>query len=160
MLRRVALGWALTFLAAALPASQAQAQAQDAKSFAQDLLDRGAKLFNAKDAAVMAATYLQDAEFALVSRSEGASDFNVETTRGREAIERYYAKLYSDSQKPFAAKNVVEYAHFIGANLLVIHGNFTTGTNPNDNPMPFIQVRAKQDGKWLIMSLQLFLVSE
>jgi hypothetical protein len=40
----------------------ARAEDKDAKTLAQDILDKGAALFDKRDAAAMAATYTEDAQ--------------------------------------------------------------------------------------------------
>ncbi len=131
----------------------------DAKQLAQAILTKGAALFDTRDAAAMAATYIEDAELSLVIKDKGTGTFKAQVTRGRSAIERGYQNIFKDRKAGTTSRNVVEYAHFVGTDLLIIHGTFTLDVS-QEVSFPFVQVRAKQGEKWLIMSLQLFVIAE
>jgi hypothetical protein len=148
---------ALTLLVlAAAPA----ARAEDAKTLAQNLLDKGAALFNTRDPAAMAATYVPDAELKLFLKDSESGQFKAEVSHGRAAIEQAYANLFKDVDRALQSRNVVEYAHFIGTDLLVIHGTFNPDLPNFDKKVPFVQVRTKQGDAWRILSLHLFVVPE
>ncbi len=131
----------------------------DAKQLAQAILTKGAALFDTRDAAAMAATYIEDAELSLVIKDKGTGTFKAQVTRGRSAIERGYQNIFKDRKAGTRSRNVVEYAHFVGTDLLIIHGTFTLDVS-QEVSFPFVQVRTKQGEKWLIMSVQLFVIAE
>jgi hypothetical protein len=131
----------------------------DAKALAQDILTKGAALFDTRNAAAMAATYTEDAEITLFSKDKDTGHYKAQVTRGRTAIEQGYQEILKNRNPGATSRNIVEYARFAGPSLLIIHGTFALDDSQGD-PVPFVQVRAKKDDKWLIMSLQLFVVSE
>jgi hypothetical protein len=150
----------LTTLSLALLVPMAAKAAEpDAKQVAQDILTRGAALFDTRDAAAIARTYAEDAELSLVGKDKDTGAYKASVTRGRSAIERFYHNLYRSEKPGTKSRNVVEFAHFIGDDLLIIHGTFRPDIS-RGGPFPFVQVRAKRGDQWLIVSLQLFLVSE
>lgn len=130
--------------------------ATEAKTLAQDILTKGAALFDTRDAAAMAATYTEEAEFTLISKDKDTGRFKAENTHGRTAIERFYQDFFKDRKPGTMSRNVVEYARLVGTDLLIIHGNFTPDVAQGD-ALPFVQVRIKDGDQWLIMSLQLVL---
>jgi hypothetical protein len=131
----------------------------DAKQLDQAILTKGATLFDTRDAAVMAATYIEDAELSLVFKDKNTGTYKVQVTRGRSAIVRGYQNIFKDRKPGTTSRNIVEYAHFVGTDPLIIHGTFTLDVG-QEGSFPFVQVRAKQGEKWLIINLQLFVVSE
>jgi hypothetical protein len=140
---------------AALFVASAADSAQDARSLTQDILTKGAALFDARDAAVMAATYAENAEVTAYSKDNETGALKVDTRRGRADIRKLYADLFKDRSPSARCRNVVEDAHFAGPDLLVIRGTFIVDV-ADEHPLPFIQVRTKQGDKWLILNLQLF----
>ena len=112
---------ALVLLAA--PAA-APAQDDDALALARDILDRGAAPFDTRDAAAMAATYVEDGEIILIKRDSDTDRITLETTRGRAAIEKGYADLFRDRQPDHRSRNTVASARFLGRDLLLIEGRF------------------------------------
>ena len=136
-----------------------RADDQDARRVAQETLDKGASLFDARDAAGLAATYTEDAELTAIFKDQGAGTFRTQVVRGRDAIEKAYQNLFKDGRGETKSRNRVEYAHFVGPDLLIIHGQFQPDTK-QENQIPFVQVRTKKGDGWLMMSLQLFIVSE
>ncbi len=150
--------FAILSLALLLPTA-APADDMDAKKSAQDILTKGAALFDMRDAAAMAATYIEDAEGIVVIKDKDTGTYKTQVTRGRSAIERGYQNIFKDRKPGTTSRNVVEFAHFVGTDLLIIHGAFTLDVSQGVS-FPFVQVRAKKGDKWLIMSLQLFVVSE
>jgi hypothetical protein len=149
--------YAILGLAFMVPIS-APARGQDAKVLAQDILDKGAALFDKKDAGAMAATYVEDAELSLIDKDQSTGTYKSQVTRGRDAIERFYEKIFADRKEGAKARNVVESAYLIGSDLMVIHGRFAPDADSGGR-YPFIQVRTKRNDRWLIMNLQLFIVS-
>jgi hypothetical protein len=149
----------LTLALVLLVPMAAKAGERDAKRVAQDLLTRGAALFDARDAAAIAGTYADDAELSLIGKDNVRGTYKASVTRGRSAIERFYQHLYRGESSGTTSRNVVEFSHFVGDDLLIIHGTFQPDIS-RGGPIPFVQVRARQGDKWLILSLHLFLVSE
>jgi ketosteroid isomerase-like protein len=148
--------FALLSAALLLPVA-ALADDQDPKRLAQDLLDKGAALFDARDTAQLAATYTEDAEICVVGKDQDSGTYKTQTTRGRQAIERAYQTLFKDGRAGTKSRNQVEFAHFIAPDLLLIHGHFQPDTD-QEGKVPFVQVRLKREDKWLLMGLQLFIV--
>jgi hypothetical protein len=107
----------------------------------------------------MAATYTEDAELTLVAKDKGTGEYKPQDTRGRAAVQRFYQDLFKDQKPGTRSRNMVEFAHFVGGDLLIIHGTFTPDVDQG-GAFPFVQVRAKAGERWLIMSLQVFVVSE
>ena len=153
MARFVILSLALLF------PTMAPAAETDAKQLAQDILTKGAALFDTRDAAAMAATYAEDAEGSLILKDKDTGKYKVQVSRGRSAIEQGYQNIFKTRKAGTTSRNVVEYAHFVGTDLLIIHGTFTLDVSQGVS-FPFVQVREKQGDKWLILSLQVFVVDE
>ena len=149
----------ITAAVAALALQSTTARAEDdAKTLAQGILKEGAAIFDKKDAAAIAATYVEEATLQVVSRKESDSGFKVETTTGRAEIEQFYAKLYENNKdKKTTSRNVVESAKFIAPDVLSVEGKFAPDVDAGDS-YSFIQVRVKQDGVWRIQALQFFIV--
>jgi hypothetical protein len=146
-------------LCLALLLAPAPDSTQDAKGLAQEILTKGAALFDTRDAAAMAATYADNAVITVYTKDRDTGTYKVETTRGRAAIEKGYADLFKDRDPSTRSRNVVEDARFVGPELLLIHGTFTVDTNQGGS-IRFVQVRVKQGDAWLILGLQLIVVSE
>jgi ketosteroid isomerase-like protein len=158
---------ALAVMAFALPLAlltgPAVAADDDAKAIAEKFLAAGAKMFDAKDAAGLAATYTDDAVITAISREDKSTTgkLKIEVTRGRADIE----KAYRDMFKPdavFHAKNTVKQAHLLAPDVLVVAGEFDLDTQaPESIKVTFIQVRTKQGDAWKIVSLEvLFLLDK
>ncbi|MDR3638607.1 MAG: hypothetical protein P4L84_32680 [Isosphaeraceae bacterium] len=151
--------YAFLALALLLPAVASAADAEaEAKVLAQDILTKGAALFDTRDASAMAATYVEEAELSLISKDKDTGRFKAENTHGRTSIERFYQDLFKDRKPGTTSRNVVEYARFVGTDVLIIHGKFTLDVTQGD-ALPFVQVRVKDGDKWLIMNLQIVLPS-
>ena len=149
---RVALAVTLSL---SLPAHAAD---EDAKMAAVKLLAAGAKLFDAKDAKGLAATYTDDAVIRAVSRDNDTRELKTEDYHGRDAINKAYDKVF-DNDAIFHAKNTIEYVQQPGPDVLVIAGHFVPDTQASDPiKVPFVQVRKKQGDAWKISTLQLFLL--
>ena len=154
-MRYATLSAALLLLAS--PA--ARAQEAEAKALAQEILDQGAALYDKEDAAAMAATYTDDAELILIAKDQSSGAYRTQVTRGRGAIQSFYQKLFDDRPAGAKAKNMVEFAHRIGPDLLLIHGRFSPNGDQG-SPIPFTQVRTRQGDRWLILNLQVYVVNE
>lgn len=145
----------LLTVGAALIVAPAVASTQDAQGLARDLLTRGAVLFDARDAAAIAATYAENAEVTAYSKDNETGALKVDTGRGRADVQKFYADLFKGLAPSARCRNAVEDAHFAGPDLLVIRGTFIVDV-ADEHPLPFIQVRTKRGDKWLILNLQLF----
>lgn len=137
----------------------ARGEDQDAKSLAQTILDKGAALFDKRDAAAMAATYTDDAQLEWIEKDSTAGGIKIDVKKGREEIEAIYHDLFKDAKEATTSKNTVEYARLISSDLILIEGDFQPNVS-NDAKFHFVQMRLKKDDKWLIRSLQLFVIGK
>ena len=137
----------------------ARADDEDAKTLAQGILDKGAALFDKRDAAAMAATYTEDAQLEWIEKDSASGGIKIDTKKGREEIEAVYRDLFKESKEATTSKNTVEYARFVGSEFLVIEGDFQPNV-ANEGRFHFIQLRLKQGDKWLMRSLQLFVIAK
>jgi hypothetical protein len=152
----------LAFFAVAVTlclSNMVRADEKDAKTVAQDVLDKGAVLFDKRDAAVMAATYTEDAQLEWVEKDSATGGIKIDVKKGRQEIETLYHDLFKDAKEATTSKNTVEFARFIGTELMVIQGVFQPNT-AKEGTFPFVQVRVKQGDKWLMRSLQLFVIAK
>ncbi|MBX6314610.1 MAG: hypothetical protein IRY99_17105 [Isosphaeraceae bacterium] len=133
-----------------------RAQEPDARKLAQEILDKGAALFDTRDAAAMAATYTEDAKIFWVGKNQDTGQYQIDVKDGRSQIEDLYRNLFKD-RKRTTSRNTVEFARFVAPDLLVIQGYFEPDIHRADK-FPFVQVRVKQGDKWLMMSLRLFVL--
>lgn len=153
---------ALTFLAVAFTlclSLSARADDKDAKTLAQDVLEKGAALFDKRDAAAMAATYTEDAQLEWFEKDSATGGIKIDVKKGREEIELLYRDFFKDAKEATTSKNTVEFARFVTGELMVIQGVFQPNV-ANDAKFPFVQLRVKQGEKWLMRSLQLFVIAK
>ncbi len=143
-----------TLITALLLAAPADAP-QDPKALAQDLLTKGAALFDQHDPATMAATYVEDAEVNLYIRDKNNGSIKTDTRRGRSNIQEGYVDVFKNATPTMKSRNVVTSAEMLESGLLVIHGTFTPDTAKPDS-VSFVQVRIKDGDTWRILNLQLF----
>lgn len=141
----------LALMIATLP-SFVRAADDDAKAVSQALLDKGAALFSDKDAPSLAKTYTDDAELVVVLKSP--SETKTEVKRGLTEIEDFYRSLFKNND-PIRAKNTVEYAHYIGPDLLMIAGVFEV-TQGETLQVRFVQIREKRGDSWKIHHLRAY----
>jgi hypothetical protein len=146
---------ALLTLALFIP-STAWTQETDAKKLAQDILDKGSALYDTQNAAAMAATYTEDAKILWFSKSDTGA-VQLEVKNGRAEIEDVYHNMYRNSSEKTTSRNIVESAQLIAPDLLIIQGRFQPNV-ANPGKLPFVQVRVKEGDKWLMKSLQLFVI--
>ena len=136
----------------------ASASAEDAKAIAVKVTNAGAVLFDARDSKGLSLTYAEDARLEIISRDKDTGDLKTETRVGRAEIEAYYQQHFK-SDSPIHARNQVEYARLLDPDLLTISGIFEPNTESSEAfKLPFNQVRARQNGEWRIVSLQLFIM--
>jgi hypothetical protein len=136
-----------------------RAQDKDAKTVAQEVLDKGSALFDTRDAVAMAATYTEDAELLWIDKDSTTGEIKVSVKKDRTEIESLYRDLFKDAKEKTTSKNTVEYARFVGADLIVIHGVFQPDVD-KQGKFPFVQMRLKQGEKWVIKNLQLYVISQ
>jgi hypothetical protein len=136
-----------------------KAQDKDAKTVAQEVLDKGSALFDTRDAVAMAATYTEDAELLWIDKDSTTGEIKVSVKKDRTEIESLYRDLFKDAKEKTTSKNTVEYARFVGADLVVIHGVFQPDVD-KQSKFPFVQMRLKQGEKWVIKNLQLYVISQ
>lgn len=148
---------AVALIALSVPFA-AQARAQDAKSLAQEILDKGSALFDAKDAAALAATYTEEARIIWIERDKDTGAYVFQRKRGRNEIEALYRDLLKGSTEQTTSRNNVEFARFVAPDLMVVNGTFEPNI-ADAGSYRFVQVRIKQGGKWLMSSLRIFIVS-
>jgi hypothetical protein len=137
----------------------ARADDQDAKTIAQGILDKGSALFDKRDAAEMAATYTEDAQLEWIEKDSATGGIKIDMRKGREEIETLYRDLFKDMKEPTTSKNTVEYAKFLGSGLMIIEGDFQLNV-ASEGKFHFVQLRLKQGDKWLMRSLQLFIIAK
>ena len=88
--------------------SSAPDPTQDAKSLAQDILTKGAALFDSRDAAAMAATYTEKAQVTAYSRDDETGALKTETGRGRADVQKFYAELSAVMKLPDVRQKLIE----------------------------------------------------
>jgi hypothetical protein len=166
MARWIGSGWQLGLALAlcGLISGGGNAIAQDAKAkneakaLAQEILDKGAALFDTKDAAAMARTYTASAELHIITRDESSGTFQIETIRGRDAIRDQYARVFDGTaDQKTTSRNVVEYAEKVGDDVLVIHGTFAPNV-ADSGRFAFSQTRVRIDDQWKILLLDLYII--
>jgi ketosteroid isomerase-like protein len=150
----------LAVLAVALPLSFSlrPAAADEAQAQAEKLLTAGAKMFDAKDAKGLAATYTDDAVITSLTRDKNSREIKTQTYIGRETIEKTYVDMFK-GDATLHAKNTIKHVYQIAPDVLAIAGEFSPDTQASDPiKIPFVQVRVKQGDAWKIASLQLLLL--
>lgn len=155
---RLGLALAVVGLLGSSGSALAQEGKGEAKQLAQGILDKGAALFDTRDASAMAKTYVAGAELHIISRGESSGPFEVQVLHGRDAIREQYVKLFEgDPNAKTTSRNVVTYAQKLGDDMLVIHGHFSPNTDNGDS-YPFTQTRIRVDDQWKILQLNLYIV--
>ena len=141
-----------------LPLAPAVAAGQEtddrAKTLAQETLDRGATLFDRRDPAAMAATYIETGEIILIKRDSASDRVVSETWRGRAEIEKAYSKVFKDRLPEHRSRNTVESARFLTPDLLMIRGRFAMNRDQGDIAQ-FVQIRVREEDEWKIVTMQL-----
>src|SRR4051794_6951205 len=94
----------LLILAAALLLASSDST-RDAKGLAQDILTKGAALFDSRDAAAMSATYAENAEVTAYSKDNATGTLKVDTGRGRADIQKFYADLFKGRSPSARCRN-------------------------------------------------------
>lgn len=141
-----------TFLLATPPAA-----AEDPVAVANQILTAGAALFDKHDAAVMAATYVENGTIELFVKDRDSDSYKRDLYSGRDAIQEGYTKAFKDATPSMKSRNVVDSARFIAPTVLLIQGTFQPDTNKADT-VQFVQVRVRDGGDWKILSMQLYVL--
>ncbi len=136
-----------------------RAEEKDAKTLAQAILDKGSALFDTRDAAAMAATYTEDAQLLWIDKDGSTGEIKISVKKDRAEIESLYRDLFKDAKEKTTSKNTVEFARFVGAELMVIQGVFQPNVDKQDK-FSFVQMRVKQGDKWLMKTLQLYVIAQ
>jgi hypothetical protein len=147
----VALTMAFGFLLAPL--------ADDATQIAVKLTTDGATNFDRKDAKTLAESYTEDAMLTLVVKEKDSDGLKTEIKRGRGEIQASYESLFKDAGV-IHSHNTVEHARRINDNILVITGVFEPGLFNDAIKVAFVQTRVRQNDKWLISNMQIFLLEQ
>jgi RNA polymerase sigma factor (sigma-70 family) len=124
----------------------------EAEIIAERVLNHGATLFNAKDSAALAASYTADGTIRMMAKEDGQQ--REELKRGRAEVEQFYRDYFRDAAST-RSENIVEFARLVTPDLLIIHGRFRPDRGARE--VPFVQMRSKQEDKWLTNTLWLFL---
>jgi hypothetical protein len=135
-----------------------KAQERDAKKLAQEILDQGALMFDNRDAVAMAATYTEDAQIELITKDDSTGEIKINVKKGRAEIESLYHDVFKDAKEKATSKNFVQFARFVSPDLMIIQGVFQPNV-ANQGKFPFVQVRVKLGEKWVMKSLQFFVIS-
>jgi ketosteroid isomerase-like protein len=152
MIRPAALG----LLLVASLAPSARPDDAEAKTIAQTFLDKGSALYDAKDVAGLVATYTDDAQVIYIGKESITGDYKETIKRGRDEVEALYRDLFKDVTEKTTSRNVVDFARLVAPDLLVVQGTFQLDTTKPET-VPFVQVRIKRGGRWLLKTLHLFL---
>ena len=147
---------AILSLSLLLPAATSTAPDKDAKITAQDLLNKGAALFDTRDAAAMAETYTEDAKLTWVEKDRDSGKIKLDVKDGRREIEALYRSLWKDNTEKTTSRNTVEFAKLLAPDVMVIVGEFEP--NVDRGKYSFTQERVKVGDKWLIQSLRLYVM--
>jgi ketosteroid isomerase-like protein len=145
--------------AAVLLVAAPAARGDEALDLAKKLTTEGARLFAAKNAAALTDTYTEDARVELLSREDSTGSLKREARTGKSEVRALYDDLFKDNET-IEARNDVAYARFVGNDMLLIVGTFEMTSGGKTMKLPFVQARVRQDGQWLMVSVQLFLVGQ
>lgn len=143
----------VAFSAASIAAqSKKNGPKSEAETIAEGFLKKGSDLFDAKNAAGLAATYTEDGEVLIVSKRDGET--TEEARRGRAAIEGFYGDYFRIADT-LDSENTVETARLIAPDVIIVHGRFRPDAGKPE--WPFVQMRVKRGDRWLMSRLWLFL---
>ena len=157
-MKRIALFFFLFSTITSLPIT-ARADDKDAKATAQAVLDKGAALFDTRDAAAMAATYTEDGQILWIDKDNSTGEIRVSAKKERTEIESLYHDMFKDAKEKTTSKNTVEFARQVTPELMIIQGVFQPNIE-KDGKYPFVQTRVKVGDKWMIKNLQLYIFSQ
>ena len=141
-----------------LPAPLAD-NADEATKIAAKLTTEGAANFDRKDSKTLAESYTEDAALTLVSKDKDTGGIKTDSKRGRGEIQGFYDSLFKDAGTVHS-KNTVEHARRINDDILLITGVFEPSIPAETIKVAFVQIRVRQDDKWRISNIQLFLLED
>ena len=134
----------------------AEPKDEEAKAIAVKVTTAGATLFDAKDAAALAATFTEEARLEVTFKTKDESTSKVEVKQGRTQIEAYYREFFKNDGT-FHAKSTIEYAREISPDLILFAGTFVIDSQaPESFKIHFVQVRSKHGEDWRVVSMQVF----
>jgi hypothetical protein len=125
-----------------------------AVTLAKETLNRGATLFDKRDAAAMAATYIETAQVIIIKKASDTDRIVTETRSGRAVIEASYAEIFKDRLPEHKCRNTVESARFLNPDLLLIHGRFAFNVEQSQE-IQFVQIRVREGDQWKVATMQL-----
>lgn len=146
-------------LACIAPTLAPGADDKDARTLAQGLLDKGSALFDARDSAVMAATWAEDGRLTTFLRDEATGDLTRSVKEGRAQVEEIYRDAFRNKDNKTTSRNTVESAALLAPDLLLIRGTFEPDLS-NKGKYPFVQIRTKKGDAWLVKDLQFFVIPQ
>jgi hypothetical protein len=149
---------ALAIVLAAALTTAVRAEEADAKAIAQEVLNKGSALFDAKDVAGLLATYDDDPAVDWVEKDGTTGEVKQTVKRGKAEVESIYGDHFKNVAEKTTSKNIVEYARLIGPDMLLITGTFQPDV-AKPGKYPFVQLRVKKGDKWLLKDLHLFTTS-
>ncbi len=153
----LALAFALVFTAPVFVRA-ADPKDDEAKAIAVKVTTAGATLFDAKDAAALAATFTEEARLEVTFKGKDDATSKNEIKQGRSRIEAYYRELFK-GDAAFHAKNTVEYARAIGPDMILFAGTFVPDAQAAEPwKIAFVQVRSKHGEDWKVVNMQVFVI--
>ena len=139
----------------ALAVGMVPARGDEAMDIAKKVTSEGASMISAKDLEAIVRTYAEDSQVELISRNDATGGLKRDQHTGKGEIRKLYQELFK-TDGSINARNVVETARFVGPDLLLITGTFEASAGGNSSVFPFVQVRTKRDGAWLLTHVQIF----
>ncbi len=148
----------LATLAVVLAGLSHAARAEEARAIAQEVLNKGAALFDARDVAGLLATYDDDPSVVWVERDGTTGEVKESVKRGKAEVESIYVEHFKNVPEKTVSKNVVDFARLVGPDMLLIQGTFQPDL-AKPGKYPFVQLRVKKGDRWLLKDLHLFTTS-
>ena len=134
----------------------ARAEIKTPETVAQDVLDKGSALRHTRRGGD--GRDLHRGRPALwIDKDSSTGEIKVSVKKDRAEIESLYRDLFKDAKEKTTSKNTVEFARFVGP-MMVIQGVFQPNID-KDGKFPFVQTRVKEGEKWLIKTLQLYVIA-
>lgn len=132
------------------------ARGEDALEVAKKVTSEGAKIIASKNVAAIMATYAEDSRVSLVKRNESTGGLQPDVHTGKTEIQKLYEDLFK-TEGAIDARNNVEFARFVGPDLLLIGGTIELSAGGGQtSSFAFVQVRTRQGDKWLLTDVQIF----
>ena len=133
-----------------------RAQDDAARRLAEKLTADGATAFANRQVDTLMSTYESTAHITAYLR-DNEGGIKEQSYNSYETIRALYNDLFKD-EGPIEAHNTVDYAKFIGADLLLISGTFEVTKDGKTQQLPFTQLRHKVGENWRILHLDLLLM--